>query len=49
MKVLNNQDLQNIIDEIGAQLYQRVVNKKEGLNFISSPILTSMLLLCPVD
>lgn len=33
MKVVNNQDFQNIIDEIGAQLYQRVVNKKRRFKF----------------
>ena len=33
MKVVNNQDLQNIIDEIGAKLYQRVVNKKRKFKF----------------
>ena len=33
MKVVNNQELQNIIDEIGTQLYQRVVNKKRKFKF----------------
>jgi len=32
-KVINNQDFQNVIDEIGIKLYEKVVNKKRKFKF----------------